>query len=228
MKRLGVITGLTREADCLNVFPSARRPLVRICAARTERAYNQSLELIAEGCQGLVSFGIAGGLMPDLKPGAVIIADKVVTQDGQIFETSEPWRGRFLETLGGGGDVHAQAIAGSDHVVATVAAKRALATDLSAVAVDMESHAVARAADKAGVPFLVVRAVADPLGRAIPEWVLGTISESGDARPGVVISGLLRNPLDFTVLMGLARDNAKAMAALRRVTGRVGPLFCLE
>ncbi len=219
------MTGLAREADCLNVFPSAQRPLVRISGARTERAYAQSLELIAEGCQGLVSFGTAGGLTPDLEPGAVIIAEKVVTADGRNFQTSEPWRRRFLEAAGGAGTGAPMAIAGSDRVVASSDAKRALAADLSAVAVDMESHAVGRAAEEAGLPFLVVRAVADPVGRAIPKWLLGCITEEGGTRHGAVVSGLLGNPWDLPALIGLAGESTKAIRSLRRVARRVGPFF---
>ncbi len=228
MKRLGVITGLTREADCLNVFPAARRPLVRCSAARTERAYNQSLDLIAEGCQGLVSFGTAGGLMPDLEPGALVLADSVVRDDGKVFQASKPWLERMEKAVDGLGAVTGAAIAGSDTVVANPEAKRVLAAKTSAVAVDMESHAVARAAEQAGVPFLVVRVVADSLERTLPEWILGTVGESGGTRPGAVLSGLAQHPWDLPALVGLAGDNRKAMAALRRVTGRVGPLFCLE
>ena len=226
MKRLGVITGLTREADCLNVFPPARRPLVRCSAARTERAYNQSLELIAEGCQGLVSFGTAGGLMPSLEPGALVLADSVVRDDGKVFQASKPWLERMEKAVDGA--VTGAAIAGSDTVIGHPEAKRALAAKTSAVAVDMESHAVARAAEEAGVPFLVVRVVADSLERTLPEWILGTVGESGGTRYGAVLSGLARHPWDLPALVGLAGDNRKAMAALRRVAGLSGPLFFLE
>lgn len=212
----------------MNVFPPARRPLVRCSAARTERAYNQSLELIAEGCQGLVSFGTAGGLTPSLEPGALVLADSVVRDDGKVFQASKPWLERMEKAVDSLGAVTGAAIAGSDTVVANPGAKRILAAKTSAIAVDMESHAVARAAEEAGVPFLVVRVVADPLGRTLPEWILGTVGESGGTRPGAVLSGLAQHPWDLPALVGLAGDNRKAMAALRRVAGRVGPLFCLE
>ncbi len=201
---------------------------MRCSAARTARAYNQSLELIAEGCQGLVSFGTAGGLMPDLEPGALVLADSVVRDDGKVFQASKPWLERMEKAVDGLGAVTGAAIAGSDTVVANPEAKRVLAAKTSAVAVDMESHAVARAAEEAGVPFLVVRVVADALGRTLPEWILGTVGESGGTRPGAVLSGLAQHPWDLPALVGLAGDNRKAMAALRRVAGRVGPLFCLE
>lgn len=228
MKRLGVITGLIREADCLGVIPADRRPLVRSSGARPARAYALSRELIGEGCQGLVSFGTAGGLKADLKPGTLVLADSVVRDDGKVFQASKPWLERMEKAVAGPGTVTGAAIAGSDTVAADPEAKRALAAKTSAVAVDMESHAVARAAEEAGVPFLVIRVIADSLERTLPEWILGTVGESGGTRPGAVLWGLARHPWDLPALVGLAGDNAKAMAALRRVAGLSGPLFFLE
>lgn len=228
MKRLGVITGLIREADCLGVIPADRRPLVRSSGARPARAYALSRELIGEGCQGLVSFGTAGGLKADLKPGTLVLAESVVRDDGKVFQVSKPWLERMEKAVTGPAAVTGAAIAGSDTVAANPEAKRALAAKTSAVAVDMESHAVARAAEEAGVPFLVVRVIADSLQRTLPEWILGTVGESGGTRPGAVLSGLARHPWDLPALVGLAGDNAKAMAALRRVAGLSGGLFFLE
>ncbi len=232
MKRLGVITGLIREADCLSVIPADRRPLVRSSGARPARAYALSRELIGEGCQGLVSFGTAGGLKADLKPGTLVLAVSVVRDDGKVFQTSKPWLERMEKAVAGPGavtgTVTGTAIAGSDTVAANPEAKRALAAKTSAVAVDMESHAVARAAEEAGVPFLVVRVVADSLERTLPEWILGTVGESGGTRPGAVLSGLAQHPWDLPALVGLAVDNRKAMAALRRVAGLSDPLFFFE
>ena len=35
-------------------------------------------DAIGRGCSGIISFGIAGGLAPDLKPGAWVVASGVV------------------------------------------------------------------------------------------------------------------------------------------------------
>ncbi len=228
MVRLGVITGLAQEADCLDVFPAGDRPLARCAGARTERAYELSRDLIGASCRGLLSFGMAGGLRADLKPGALIIASSVVAPDGRVFETSKPWLERVLETLGGDAAVISTgAIAGSDWVVATPAAKRNLAKDTAAAAVDMESHAVAAAAEEAGVPFLAIRAVADPAGRAIPAWVPGHISENGVPKYGAILAGLATHPWDLPGLIRLKGDSGRAVRSLRRVAGRLGPLFGL-
>lgn len=228
MKNLGVICGLTQEADCLDVFPAGRRPSIRCSGASTERALALARRMTAEGCRGLLSFGTAGGLAADLKPGCVVIPRSVAVDDGRVFDTSESWRESVLRGLSGAGAIDTRTMAGSGAVVATPAAKRALAEKTNAVAVDMESHAVARAAQEAGVPFLVIRAVADPVGRTIPDWVLGNITEAGDPRHGAILAGLLKKPWELPALIGLAGDNRKAIAALGRVAGLLGPSFGLE
>ena len=176
----------------------------------------------------MLSFGTAGGLTADLKPGAVVIPQSVAVDDGRVYETSEPWRDSVLRLLADGEVIDTRTMAGADAVVATLAAKRALAAQTDAVAVDMESHAVARAAQEAKVAFLVIRAVADPAGQAIPDWVLGNITEAGDPRYGAILAGLLKNPWDLPALIGLAGNNRKAIAALGRVAGHLGPSFGLE
>ncbi len=232
MDRLGVITGLAQEADCLDVFPAGGRPPVGIAAARPAKAAALAGEMISNGCKALLSFGMAGGLNPDLKAGDVVFASSVKAPDGTVFETSRPWLETVRAAIGeGGGEgegVTVAAIAGSDRVIATPAAKRALAEETRAAAVDMESHAVAAAAEDAGVPFLAIRAVADPVDRAIPAWVLGKISDGGRPRTGAILAGLALRPWGLAALIGLKGDSDRALRSLRGVVGRLGPSFGFE
>ncbi len=232
MKRLGVITGLAQEADCLDVFPADERPFVGIAAARPAKAAALAVEMIGNGCKALLSFGMAGGLSADLKAGDMVLASSVIAPDGTVFETSGPWLAGARAVMGeGGGEgegITVAAIAGSDGVVATPAAKRELAKDTDAVAVDMESHAVARAAAAGGVAFLVIRAVADPLDRAVPAWLRGKISDGGRPRYGAILAGLALRPWGLPGLIGLKGDSGRALRSLRRAAGRLGPSFGFE
>ncbi len=227
MRRLGVITGIAREANCLAVFAADQRPAVRCSGASSARAETQARELIAAGCDALLSFGIAGGLRPDLGPGAVVIADAVVMPDGRRLATSAPWCAALSAAVGDDVAVVAGAVAGSDRLVGEVAAKRALATKTGAAAVDMESHAVAMVAAEAGVPMLAVRAVADAAGRRLPRWLTTCVAADGSRRWGAIAAGIFRHPWDVPPLLSLSRDSDKALTALSRVAGRAGPLFGL-
>ena len=226
MDRPGVITGLAQEADCLDVFPFGERPPVGIAAARPANAAALAGEMISSGSKALLSFGMAGGLSADLKAGAVIVASSVIAPDGTVFETSVSWLEKVRAVIGE--DATIAAIAGSDAVVASPEAKRALAEDTGAIAVDLESHAVARVAAAVGVAVLIIRAVADPVDRAIPAWVLGKISDAGRPRTGAILAGLALRPWDLAALVGLKGDSDRALASLRRVAGRLGPSFGFE
>ncbi len=225
MNRLGIITGLASEADCLSGIPVDRRPLVKSAGASTEGARRVARALLSRGCTRLLSFGTAGGLAPDLGPGALVIAEAVIAPDGRRFATDAPWRDGLRAALAGETDIRVAALAGSEQAVTTPAAKRRLRESTGAAAVDMESLGVAEVASQADVPFLALRAIADPAARAIPPWVMKAVLEDGGIDPMGIIRPLLARPWTVWALIGLARENGKALAALRGVALRVGGGF---
>jgi nucleoside phosphorylase len=93
---------------------------------------------IKSGASGIISFGVAGGLSPDLVAGDWIIGSAIRTER-DIFATDRVWAQRLLEALPGA--VHADVV-GVDAPVAGTLEKRRLHAETGAVAVDMESHMV--------------------------------------------------------------------------------------
>jgi len=162
------------------------------------------------GARCLVSFGIAGGLDPDLRPGDVILTDAVVGE-------AEAWRGGMQPLLGelarrvGARD---GPVFGAGAILATPAAKARLHRDTGALAVDLESAAVARAAAARGIPFVVLRAIADPAERDLPSAALLPLGAGG--RPGYfrILRSVWRQPGQLPGLAGLAREARQALAAL--------------
>lgn len=226
---VGVVTGLHAETACLEVFAPALRPPVACAAARPDRAAAAARTLIERGCRALVSFGIAGGLTPELTAGDVVLADAVVAPDGRVFETDPAWRQRLSASIGDGVHLFEGRLAGIDGAVRTAAAKHLLTASTGALAADMESCAVARAAAAAALPFIVVRAVADGHRRTIPDWIgPATIDSDGRPRLTAILGGLLRRPGDLPRLAALGRDAARGYRALRGVALRAGPLFRFE
>ncbi len=176
------------------------------------------MRLRDEGVAGLVSFGLAGGLAGGLAPGDLLIPDAVVLPDGRRIGTDPAWRARLAATLERAGmHPHGMAIAGSVHVVATPAAKAALAARSGAAAVDMESVAVAEVAAQAGLPFLVLRTVADRSDQVVPWVAQSAIDGQGEIRHLAVLAGLIGRPWEIGSLMALGRSSARGLASLRRV-----------
>ena len=117
------------------------------------------------------------------------------------------------------------AIVGVDRVVRTPDEKLNLFTQTTALACDMESHAVAEAARDAGVPFLVLRIVSDPSNRYVPQAALSGLTEAGGVSLGRVLRGVAIRPWELLELLSLALDTRIAFGALRRVARRGAPLF---
>lgn len=199
---------------------------VACAGANPERAEAEARRLLREGAGALLSFGIAGGLDPQLQAGAVVVATRVHLPAGGWVETERSWRERLVESIQE--PVVLKELAGVDAALTTVAAKRALFGATRAAAVDLESHAVARVAAQAGVPMLAVRAVADPAERAPPPWVLGAVRPSGRATPWPVLAALCVKPWRVSALWAVAADTRRALGALRRVAATAPLLLGLD
>jgi hopanoid-associated phosphorylase len=212
LKQIGIVVGLPAEAALL---PGA---WVACGGSNSERAYTLAKAMLADGAKGLVSFGIAGGLDPKLRPGDLVIASEV--DDGtMVYEADPAWRHRLCEGLSATEGV----FYGGADVVATPAQKWALHISAKAIAVDMESGPVARACREAGKPFAVLRAIADPAGRALPALALTALDEAGRPQIGKVMLGLLRRPGDLPGLIKLGLDSRTALRSLGLAVGRLGP-----
>jgi hopanoid-associated phosphorylase len=225
VSRLGVITGLAREADCFGALPKQDTLPVRCAGGCSKRAREIARILVSEGCRGLVSFGIAGGLEPSLNPGALVIAASVIGPDGSRTECDSKWRRRLTNGLGSELSVVESDVFGSDQAVLLSREKRRLHEETGAIAVDMESHVVAQIAAAHGVSFLAVRAIADPVSRDIPSWVPGLVGLDGRPRARAVIAGMVAHPLQLPVLISLGMDSEKAFRTLRRVALSGRPLL---
>lgn len=222
---LGVVTGLAVERDCLQTLPVGDLCSSRCFGPGPKAAEKAAFALVDEGCVALLSFGIAGGLDEQLRPGHVLLAEAVVTDREQSFATDPAWRRRLYARLETSSVVRQGRLLGSDYPLLSRSAKQAASSRYAVVAVDMESHAVGRAARRSGVPFMVMRAVADPFDRAIPAWLTTAIDASGKPRISAVAVGALAHLSDVPQLLRLARDQRAALRALRRAAVDAGPLL---
>jgi nucleoside phosphorylase len=92
---LGIVTGLKSEAQLvrgLDVMCISTGGRAHIARAKIDR-------LVSRGLHGLVSFGIAGALSPNLKCGDLVIADKVVGGSGESWPAHRPWIDAVLQSV---------------------------------------------------------------------------------------------------------------------------------
>ena len=219
-----VVTGMAFEARIargkgVEVVYAARADLL-------ERALSAAL---ARGCSGIVSFGTAGGLAPDLKPGSLIVADAVEGPFGRL-QTDRPWADRLAAALATG-PLNARLQRGlMAAVIAPLVSaddKRLLHRSTGALAVDMESHIAGATAAAHGLPFAVCRAVIDPAWRMLPSAATAGLRDDGSTALAPILRELLRQPSQIGALIQLAVDARAARTSLvqaRHAMGEAGAL----
>jgi hopanoid-associated phosphorylase len=222
VNRLGVVTGLTAEAHCLRRAGAGNAMAIVCSSGDSSRAESGARRLVEDGASALLSFGIAGGLDPESAAGDLIIGESVV---GVGRESDHDWRNAISGLLN-----HMRprvgTIVGCDRPVASVAEKAALYERHGAIAVDMESHVVGRVATETGVPFAVIRVVADSANDSLPQSALaGLGGADGAPRIGAVLGSLMLRPWELPALIRAARDARKALNVLERCARTGAPLF---
>ena len=176
---------------------------------------------LANGAKAVISFGIAGGLRPGLRPGTTIIGRSV--DDGEVrTKVDADWMRRLSRAL-----PHALLadLAGVDSAVCGVDSKHALHRTSGAAAVDMESHIAARLAAQYGVPFAALRTIADPAERTVPSSAAVGMKPDGSTNVGAVLRGLSRKPGELPDLIRTAFDARAAFVALMQNRTRLCSLF---
>ncbi|MEM8592542.1 MAG: hypothetical protein AAGF13_08450 [Pseudomonadota bacterium] len=195
---LGIICGLSSEvARAERALGSHRsREIILASGSSSVRAAEGAEQLVRDGVSCLVSFGIGGALDPQLRAGDVVRSTRVACDAGSF------------------GGAHGPLVWGSDEIVGDAKTKASLHAQSGAVLVDMESHAVAQAASKAGLPFVVLRAVSDDARSNLPGYLAQATKPDGTPNLGAVIAGLIRQPNTLPALIRLGRDTSKALDAL--------------
>ena len=226
---LGLVVAMASEAKLLSrgpLQPGQSRllaPGVRLLLSGMgeQAAGNAARQLVDEGVEALAVIGVAGGLDPDYPAGSVICASEICTTDGQRHPTDAAWRQALH--LATRGQCRVAPLLGSAVALSTPVAKHDAASRHGAVAVDMESGAVAAVAAAHDKPLLVLRAIADEAGDILPEALQHAVDPLGQPRPWPMLVTLLRHPGLITVLPGLARRMQAATRGLQQIIAQTGP-----
>jgi adenosylhomocysteine nucleosidase len=136
----------------------------------------------------IISAGFSGALAAEMKIGDIVVGNSIVDCNGaqltiDLKMEPNPAKGLYVGRL-----------LTVDRIVATVAEKKALAQDHQAVAVDMESLAVAQVCRESKVRFMAVRVISDDLSADLPAEVLSVVGSSGTVRLGAAVGALFKRP----------------------------------
>ena len=157
-----------------------------------------------------LALGVAAGLSPQLQTGDLIVGDRVILHRGdgtprQTFPCDAELQEWALTVIRRSGDRYQHGpIVTVDQIVLPAAEKRGLAAESGALAVDMESAAIASAASAHGVPFLAIRGILDPVQEDLEIAFHQFLDGRGEPRPLPLIRYLVTHPLAVPRLVGLA------------------------
>jgi adenosylhomocysteine nucleosidase len=177
----------------------ARRETAVVCAGMGARAARRAADAAVYQYkpQLLVSAGLAGALVPDLKVGDAIIPSVIINSaTGDRYPTGH----------GSGVLVTASGMAG-------VEAKRLLARQHEAQLVDMEAAAVAQVAQQHGVAFTAVKAVSDEVDFDLPD-LEPFVDSNGRFLTSRFISHIAFRPRMWAVVRKLAANSDLACVKL--------------
>ncbi len=176
--------------------------------------------LATQGVTAFVCCGVSGGLAPNLKTGDLVIAETVLQEgDGckeNAYLTSKPARHYAYALLAQQRmRVHCGPIVSTSEEVLTLQSKARLYQRCQALAVDMESAAVADVACLAGLPVFILRAICDPVDMVVAPDIFACVNSKGQIRPLFIMRRLLRHPAFITDLWQNQQTFALAMRNLK-------------
>ncbi len=163
----------------------------------------------------LVGAGAAGGLVPSLRAGEVVVSGRVLDESGEA-----PAPDATLLTRAASLGAKAATVVTVARPLTSSSERDALAVRIGASAsapavVDMESAAWARAAARLGVPYVVFRAVSDAFEDDLPRFLPSCLSPEGSIDRAAVALRLVARPDALPALLrarGRVRDGAAAIA----------------
>jgi adenosylhomocysteine nucleosidase len=208
--------------------------MVRVSGIGLERAARAAQQLLEAGADSLLCFGVGGALNPALNCGDIVIASEVLCAgksdaDPSSTElaparlaTGAEWRQGLSARLIGLGGLHVGAVLSSDELVASAERKQQLYRQSGALAVDMESAAVARIARHEHIPFMALRVIADTAQDSLPGVLHSALGSGGAVARGASFWwSLLSAPGSWLGLARLGSRYRRACAVLARC-GRAG------
>ncbi|MBS0231975.1 MAG: phosphorylase [Proteobacteria bacterium] len=216
-------TGLQSEA---RIAERSQGVKAVIGGGRDQRLMALLQQSMSDGVRGIISFGIAGGLRPGLKPGTVVVGTSVIHGSGRTYQPDALWSDRLFEALP---NAESGPVAGSSTIIADRDEKRAIYLASGAFAADMESHLVAQIATDSGLPFAVLRVIADTASQGLPPAAVNGLNPDGTPNISGVLKSLSAQPSQLWEIIRIAGATRRAMKALFRCHRLLGPgLGCAD
>jgi adenosylhomocysteine nucleosidase len=186
-----------------------------------KNAYAAAAWLVSKGVNALSIFGIAGGLAPGIQAGDLVIGERVVEEPGGPKGRAWGVNARYGKLVysaleAEGIDVRMGTVVTVREPILAVEKKKLLYARTKALAVDMESAAVAKAAAESNLSFFVLRAICDPSDREVPFDFFSCLDQGGKICYSILLKRLWCRPSLVGELLQVRRDFTAALGSLKR------------
>lgn len=221
-EELATLTGQKlAQGECVRM---AENILLGFAGAGPINADQAARKLIDQGANCLISWGCAAALAPQLKPGDLVVPEQVLSEQ-QAYNIDSQWSQHLQKTMGPQLNLFTGALAESGSIVAGSADKQRIHRNSGAVALDMESAAVVKAAHQANLPCLVIRAIADPVTMDLPQAVVHALNSQGRVELGKLLRFLLVHPWEIPALIKLGLHFNAARKTLKKVAKQLNEII---
>ncbi len=216
--RLGIVVAMSSEARMLESRDGETGQIrVQVSGIGRSRARAAAQRLVTDGAQALISWGTAVSLDEQLQPGHLVLPQQLLHAESGPIPVSASWRTTLHDRLRARFTVFDRPMITTDELLQSPSDKRRVGMETGAVSADMESVEVALVAREAGVPFVVLRSVADSIETPVPHWLNGIIGPTGQISLLAAVPAALGHPKDWASLVRLARDFNTALKTLRQL-----------
>jgi adenosylhomocysteine nucleosidase len=162
----------------------------------------------------VISSGFAGGLDSSLKRYDLIAADSLIDAEGHEIALDP---GSLVPRLDETPNLHRGRLLTVDRIICLSEEKRQLGMQHQALAVDMESYAVAEVCRQREVPLLVVRAISDTVDDELPPDIGRLLSQKSFAgQLGAAVGSVFRRPSAAKDLFNLHQTALEASGRLAK------------
>ncbi|MCK5924460.1 MAG: phosphorylase [Methylococcales bacterium] len=221
---IGIIVALTEELSTLTSKKLTRGQsffinediVIIYSGTGRDNAIKAANTLLSKDVKGLVSWGCAGALAPNLTSGDLLFPEKIITAAGETLDVCSDWLTHIKKNLP---IVHRSVILlESLHLIESPEAKQQLHEKTQAVAVDMESAAIVQCAQKAGMHSLVIRTISDAVALRSPSVIAQSINAEGEVEQDKLLRSLLTHPQQLPALIKVGFHFQAAKNKLKAVS----------
>lgn len=165
----------------------------------------------------LVSAGFAGALEPGLARNQLILPEEVIDPEGSRTRVDLGYR----EEIEAEGSFRSGRLLTVDSIIRTSEEKAELHDQTGAIAVDMETSAVAQLGAERSVRFLSLRIISDTAEVDLPPEILSILGPTGGYRVGAALGAIWKRPSSLKEMF-LLREHA--LEASRRLGGALASM----